>query len=83
MDKQLQFAQLTKARNQFRWALANLTVATICLVSATLQFFAGNLIAGLLIIFVSFLAVVNANHHQRCGARLRRDTSDNQSNIEN
>ena len=63
--------KIDAARTQFRWALANIVVAALCLIPATYCFLTGKIMAGTIIILVSFLAVLNANHHERKGKRLR------------
>jgi hypothetical protein len=71
MNNDEKLAQLSKARNQFFWALANITVAAVCLVFATWLFFHGKLIAALFVIAVSFLAVWNADVHKNRGNAIR------------
>ena len=63
-------ANLAK-RLEYHWVLANLTVAALCLIPATYCSFTGRLFAGIIIILVSFLAVLNADHHERKAKRLR------------
>lgn len=71
MNNQTQLDRLNRSRNQLLWALANLTVAGICLAFAAWLFLHGKLVAGLVVIVVSYLAVANADFHQRRSARLK------------
>ena len=63
--------RLTKAHNQYRWALANLAVAAICVTCAAYVFYSGHLLAGFIVVLVSFLVVLNVNSHERKARHLK------------
>lgn len=59
--------ELNRARIQYRWAIANIVVAALCLFPATYCFMNGYVMAGLLTLAVSLAAAWNANAHKECG----------------
>ena len=63
--------RLTAARNHYRWAIANIVVAAICVAFAAYQFVIGGVVAGLAVVIVSFLAVFKASDHERRAKSLR------------
>jgi len=64
-DKHLDL--LNKSAIQYRWAIANIAVAAVCLFPATYCFMNGYVLAGLLTLAVSALAVWNADAHKKRG----------------
>lgn len=64
--------RLTAARNHYRWAIANIIVAALCLVLAAYQFANGGLVGGFTVILVSLLAVFKATDHERKARNFKR-----------
>lgn len=64
---------LTKARTQYRWAIANIIMAGVCVVIALGAFAVGSPVAGVLVIVVSFALVVNADAHRRRGVAAQEE----------
>ena len=54
MDSNQQLELLNDSRTQYHWAIANIVLALGCVALAALAFVAGYIVAGLLIIVVSF-----------------------------
>ena len=69
--KQLQ--RVERARVQYRWAIANIVVAALCLFPATYCFMDGYVLAGLLTLAVSLAAVWNADAHKKRGNAFARE----------
>lgn len=66
------FALLNKARNQYRWAIANIVTAALYLLPATYCFMNDYIVAGLLTLAVSLAAVWKADAHKRRGNEFAR-----------
>ena len=62
-----------KAATQYRWSIANLVVATLCMVLAAGAFMTGHAIAGLTILATSLAAVWNSDAHKKRGDVFARE----------
>ena len=69
--------RLTAARNHYRWAIANIVVAAICVALAAYQFVIGGLAAGVVVVIVSLLAVFKASDHERKAKLIRGQVNAN------
>ena len=73
MDPDKHVDLLAESAAQYRWAIANFAVALLCVALAGGAFMFGYLVAGLLIIVVSFALVINSDQHKKRGQRFRRE----------
>ena len=67
MDPNKHLDLIAEAQAQFRWAIANIVIALLCVALAALTFVAGYIVAGLLMLIVSVPLVVNADSHKKRG----------------
>jgi len=74
MDPNKHLDLLVESATQYRWALANIGLALLCVVAAGGAFMFGYVVAGLLVLVVSFALVVNANSHQKRGDVFARES---------
>ena len=73
MNPDQQLDLLNESRTRYRWALANIALALLCVVAAGRAFMFGYVVAGLLVIVVSFALVINADAHKNPGDGFARD----------
>ena len=73
MDPNKHLDLLAESATQYRWALANTGLALLCVVVAGGTFMYGYVVAGLLIIVVSFALVINADAHKKRGNSFARE----------
>ena len=73
MDADKQLNQLDEARTQYHWAIANISIALLCVVLAGGAFMYGYVVAGLLVLVTSVALVVNADSHKKRGAAFARE----------
>jgi len=65
MDPNKHLDLLVESATQYRWALANIGLALLCVVAAGGAFMFGYVVAGLLVLVVSVALVVNADSHRK------------------
>ena len=73
MDQNNQLDLLNEARTQYHWAIANIGMAALCAVAAGGAFMFGHVVAGLLVLVVSFALVINADAHKKRGHQYARE----------
>ena len=71
MDPNTHLNLLAESATQYRWAMANIALALLCVVAGA--FIYGYVVAGLLIIVVSFALVINADLHEKRGHKYARE----------
>ena len=62
---------LNESARHYRWSLANIVVALICVAIAGSLFVMGHIKGGFVVIAISGLAVFNATTHRKKGDSLR------------
>jgi fatty-acid desaturase len=67
MKSDYHFNLLAESDTQYRWAIANIVLALLCVVLAGGAFMFGHWVAGLLLLAVSVALVVNADSHKKRG----------------
>ena len=67
MDPDRHLKLFDVARAQYRWVIANIGLALLCVALAGGAFMFGYVVAGLLIVVVSVALVINADLHQKRG----------------
>ena len=73
MDSDQHLDLLAEAAAQYRWGLVNIVIALLCVVLAVGAFMYGYVVAGLLTLVISLVAVWNSDVHKNRGNAAARE----------